>query len=214
MESIIGKYAIISYVKQTIRHERLIKEMDRGRIIASTWRMVYLNGLRGHVTDIRPEKMLAELKRIYSDRMKMQFGTRISISLPNSNWSIIKDEKGYRIGTGSCNITEFINCHHNASLTAQYIYSFDQMIPVIHEAIDEFIIEEKKNMSIIEIYSATAEAMIKDMIDNGLISMPSNYTVKATRDGRIKICLNHRTSVITCPMDYLKARLVRRFGVK
>ena len=104
--------------------------------------------------------------------------------------------------------------HMTDELKKEYQSEYQKFHSYIREECSLLGIERRKKELLSDISAATAKSMIEDMVKQGIINIPKNYTIRGTDIGRVVIYFHSPQCKINVPLDYLKARLIRRFPNK
>lgn len=98
--------------------------------------------------------------------------------------------------------------------TEMYRKAFDEQMPKIHAYIDEVISEVARENMLCSITAATAKGMIENIIREEGLEVPEISCIRGTDKGRVILYFDELDEKINCPIDYLRARLIRRFANK
>ena len=96
-------------------------------------------------------------------------------------------------------------------ILVESLIEFDKLVPFIIEQCEEIEAEKRKKQILTDMAVATARGMIEDMVSQGLIDIPKDYVIRGTDIGRVVLYFNSPKCTINTPLDYLRARLTRRF---
>ena len=96
-------------------------------------------------------------------------------------------------------------------ILVESLIEFDKLVPFIIEQCEEIEAEKRKKQILTDMAVATARGMIEDMVSQGLIDIPQDYVIRGTDIGRVVLYFNSPKCTINTPLDYLRARLTRRF---
>ena len=84
-------------------------------------------------------------------------------------------------------------------------------LPDALEEYDRLVVEQRRKDILAEITAATAQGMIDEMVASSAIDLPTEYTITGTDNGRVIFKSTSPKWSINTPLNYLKARLTRRF---
>lgn len=93
-------------------------------------------------------------------------------------------------------------------------HNYGEDCPFLGEAMEEYDrleTEQRKKDVLSEITAATAQGIIDGLVAEGSVDLPANYTVKGTDTGRAIFVSHSPKWSINTPLNYLRARLIRRF---
>ena len=110
--------------------------------------------------------------------------------------------------------TLFINRYSRERVVTNIHYNYGEDCPFIADALEEYDrleTEQRKKDVLSEITAATAQGMIDEMVANGSVDLPANYSVKGTDTGRVVFESHSPKWSINTPLNYLRVRLIRRF---
>ena len=99
-------------------------------------------------------------------------------------------------------------------ILVESLIEFDKLVPFIIEQCEEIEAEKRKKQILTDMAVATARGMIEDMVSQGLIDIPKDYVIRGTDIGRVVLYFHSPKCTINTPLDYLRARLIRRFPNK
>lgn len=98
--------------------------------------------------------------------------------------------------------------------TEELRQAFDEAMPRIHAYIDETISTVARENMLCSITAATAKGMIEQIISEENLDVPKISCIRGTDKGRVILYFDELDEKINCPIDYLRARLIRRFANK
>ena len=206
---------IASHIQYTMCDPMSVRFDD---IIPTLWRWTYCYHMaEAAVSDYK--KLLELLCDEYgpeSIETKMDdYGYLIhTIQLPNSIWYLVpKDDDTYHISPYHPKSYTLISRNRQADVTASFMREFDRYIPKIHEWIENAISEKAREKLLCEITVATGKGIIEDVAREDGLTIPSIEYIRGTHKGRIFIQFTTGLE-LNCPLDHLRAKLVRRFKPK
>ena len=103
--------------------------------------------------------------------------------------------------------------HLTDDLRKAYLTEYRKFYPLIREQLKILETERRKKGILSDINSATARALVKELSQQGLVHLPKIYAIKGDTKGRIEVIFESPHRTINAPLDHLKARLIRRFGL-
>jgi hypothetical protein len=98
--------------------------------------------------------------------------------------------------------------------TEMYKKAFEEQMPKIHSYIDDVISDVARENMVCSITAATAKGMIEQIITEEGLDVPKICSIRGTEKGRVILYFEELDEKINCPLDYLRARLIRRFANK
>ena len=161
------------------------------------------------------------------DRLRDRFGAEstihydsesdsLTLKLKHSSWSVFYMIDQYWITFDN---TSFKYAHKYIwtgpiEILVESLIEFDKLVPFIIEQCEDIEAEKRKKQILTDMTAATARGMIEDMVSQGLIDIPKDYVIRGTDIGRVVLYFNSPKCTINTPLDYLRARLIRRFPNK
>lgn len=104
--------------------------------------------------------------------------------------------------------------HLTDDLRKAYLTEYRKFYPLIREQLKILETERKKKAILSDINSATARAMINELSQQGLVHLPKIHAIRGDAKGRVEVRFESPHCTINAPLDYLRSRLIRRFGNK
>lgn len=104
--------------------------------------------------------------------------------------------------------------HLTDDLRKAYLTEYRKFYPLIREQLKILETERRKKAILSDINSATARAMINELSQQGLVHLPKIHTIRGDAKGRVEVRFESPHCTINAPLDYLRSRLIRRFGNK
>ena len=93
-----------------------------------------------------------------------------------------------------------------------HILSFDSYIPQIHDLIDQIQEEKTKENLIRNMIAASATGIVEQVREEEHLDIPRIVDVKGTLKRKVYVKFEGIDKELSCPLDYLRVRLIRRFG--
>ena len=103
--------------------------------------------------------------------------------------------------------------HMPDDLRKEYHAEYQRFLPFIREQCRILETEGRRRAILSDINSATARAMINELSQQGLVHLPKIYAIKGNDKGRVEVRFESPHCTINAPLDHLRARLIRRFGI-
>ena len=104
--------------------------------------------------------------------------------------------------------------HLTDDLRKAYLTEYRKFYPLIREQLKILETERRKKAILSDINSATARAMINELSQQGLVHLPKIHAIRGDAKGRVEVRFESPHCTINAPLDYLRSRLIRRFGNK
>ena len=104
--------------------------------------------------------------------------------------------------------------HLTDDLSKAYLTEYRKFYPLIREQLKILETERRKKAILSDINSATARAMINELSQQGLVHLPKIHAIRGDAKGRVEVRFESPHCTINAPLDYLRSRLIRRFGNK
>ena len=104
--------------------------------------------------------------------------------------------------------------HLTDDLRKAYLTEYRKFYPLIREKLKILETERRKKAILSDINSATARAMINELSQQGLVHLPKIHAIRGDAKGRVEVRFESPHCTINAPLDYLRSRLIRRFGNK
>ena len=104
--------------------------------------------------------------------------------------------------------------HLTDDLRKAYLTEYRKFYPIIREQLKILETERRKKAILSDINSATAIAMINELSQQGLVHLPKIHAIRGDAKGRVEVRFESPHCTINAPLDYLRSRLIRRFGNK
>ena len=102
--------------------------------------------------------------------------------------------------------------HLTDDLRKTYLTEYRKFYPLIREQLKILETERRKKAILSDINSATARAMINELSQQGLVHLPKIHAIRGDAKGRVEVRFESPHCTINAPLDYLRSRLIRRFG--
>ena len=127
---------------------------------------------------------------------------------------MIKEEEIDRYRVISQTRMLFRNRYSREYVVSNIHYNYGEDCPFLQDALEEYdrlVAEQRKKEVLAEITAATAQGMIDGLVADGSVDLPESYTVKGTDTGRVIFESHSPKCIINTPLNYLRAKLIRRF---
>lgn len=225
MEDCINEYLLKSNVRNILYHHPQFMYCDasinHADVIAVLWAWTY--HCYGHQVSEQAndhETLLALIRLELGDGSVEDIGLDehthyYRLRLPNATWYIIVTSDAYAISL----------LHHGRKPSSEYsfrtpeenmahILSFDTYIPQIHNMIDEVQEEKTKENMIRKMIAASAKGIIEQVKTEEQLDIPRIVSINGTLKQHVFVKFEGIEKELSCPINYLKVRLIRRFGNK
>lgn len=137
------------------------------------------------------------------------------IRLPNTTWLVKGVNSGYTISLKKeVNWTTFAITYNLPENNLSYMSIFDRYIEKIHGWIDEVLTQKAKDSMICDMIATSAKGIIEQLRKEHNLDVPRIGCIRGTREKRVILYLADTDEKINCPLDYLRVRLLKRFGKK
>lgn len=103
--------------------------------------------------------------------------------------------------------------HISDELRKEYQAEYQKFLPYIRKQCSILETERRKKAILSDINSATARAMINELSEQSLVHLPKIYAIRGDAKGRVEVRFESPHNSINTPLDHLRARLIRRFGI-
>ena len=180
-----------------------------------------------HCIDDLPQSPIEKDMVDSVDQLRDRFGTEstihynsesdsLTLKLKHSSWSVLNMTDQYWITFDN---TSFKYVHKYIwtgpiEILVESLIEFDKLVPFIIEQCEEIETKKRKKQILTDMAVATARGMIEDMVSQGQIDIPKDYVIRGTDIGRVVLYFHSPKCTINTPLDYLRARLIRRFPNK
>lgn len=123
------------------------------------------------------------------------------IKLPNTTW-YVKDMKNIS--------SEF--SFRTPEENVEYMLTFDSYIPKVHDWIDSIQEEKTKEHMICNMIAVSARGIIEQVKEEESLDIPPVTHIHGTLNRMVYIEFEGMDKDLSCPLDYLRIRLIGRFG--
>ena len=218
MESSINEYTIKSNIRRILYTHPDFKDCDpssicRDALIELLW--VWIYEYDSHKTkrdDIQAFLDMAR-KNLGSEAIVELGNSQYTITLPNTTWFIKTLFTGYTISLdkqSDWKLFEF--SYKSPEENILYMTTFDRHIDNIHGWIDEYIAQKVKESMICDLIATSAKGIIAQLTEDANLEIPQIACIRGTPQRRVILYFADMDEKINCPLDYLRVRLLRRFG--
>ena len=136
---------------------------------------------------------------------------QLKLTLAHGTWYLERARGGYYIlpeyRAGRRSLTRL-----DADVAADLILNFDQYIPQIFKLADEELRRRKKAMLAAEIIQSSVKGIITSLIKAGSIQVPGKPYVRGINPNKIHIYFENSPDVITCSLEKIEERLIKKYG--
>ena len=223
MENCSNEYLLKSNVRNILYHHPKFMDCDASvnhdDVIAVLWAWSY--HCYGHdVSDqANDHARLLELMRLelgdeaVEDIDNGGHSHFYKLRLPNATWYVKVMKSAYAISLlpdGRNLSIEYSFRSPEENMT--HILSFDSYIPQIHDLIDQIQEGKTKENLIRNMIAASATGIIEQVREEEHLDIPRIVDVKGTLKRKVYVKFEGIDKELSCPLDYLRVRLIRRFG--
>ena len=223
MDNRINEYSLKSSVRNIIYHHHQFIDctasVNHNDVIAVLWTWMYHcygKKILTPAADIVSLKELLrqKLSRPSIDELTTAEGYHICrIKLPNTTWYIKDMNHGYTISLrndANTQTSEF--SYRKPEENVEYMLSFDSYIPRVHEWIDSFQEEKAKDHMICQMITVSAKGIIDQVKEEEHLDIPAVTHIHGTLKRKVYVEFEGIDKELSCPLDYLRIRLIRQFG--
>ena len=222
MENIINEYSLKSSVRNILYHHPQFIDcsasVSHEDVIAVLWTWSYHYYRKGTLTPVTDIIRLIERLRQKFPKLCIEdlgnvdgFDVR-RIKLPNTTWYLKDMNHGYIISLRSDNkniSSEF--SFRTPEENVEYMLTFDSYIPKVHDWIDSFQKEKTKEHMICNMIAVSARGIIEQVKEEESLDIPPVTHVHGTLTRKVYVEFEGMDKDLSCPLDYLRIRLIRRF---
>jgi len=174
---------------------------------------------RDYIPESQVDKILAQSIELLTNKYEADWIQRyeqnpdaITLQLKHYSWSIFLEEDQFWI---TLDDTPYNYMWKGPIETlVESLIELDKLVPFIIEQCEEIETKKRKKQILTDMTVATARGMIEDMVSQGQIDIPKGYVIRGTDIGRVVLYFHSPKCTINTPLDYLRARLIRRFPNK
>lgn len=183
-------------------------------IISFLWNGINTPDERNQTTDIGK---LVELLRqdfehtILEDKGIVDGYQRYEAIFSNVRFYIVKLPKSYLVNAAlpERNIRYVSCCKPEETVTL--MRTFNDLIPIIHKYIEQHASIAARNHMVGEMIAASGKGIIDQVTAEEGVNVPPISSISGTPSGRVKVHFANSSETIDCPLNHLRARLLRRF---
>ena len=223
MDNCINEYTLKSSVCNILHHHpefiNCTASVNHDDVIAVLWTWVHHYYGKRILTPAADIVSLKELMRQKLSRPSMNDlvtaeGYHVCrIKLPNTTWYIKDMNHGYTISLrndANTQTSEF--SYRKPEENVEYMLSFDSYIPRVHEWIDSFQEEKAKDHMICQMITVSAKGIIDQVKEEEHLDIPAVTHIHGTLKRKVYVEFEGIDKELSCPLDYLRIRLIRQFG--
>jgi hypothetical protein len=214
MGAIITDYTLKSYIRQIVRDTT-----NRNTVISRLWEWIYHPNIRDPLPEVDTDSLLELLVTEFGSEAVKDRGTvddiqRHEIIMQNITFHLVRLPGRYMVSAGMPAKSVSFSKYRNPEETVEYMRAFNDAMPTIHMYIDENIAAKERAKLLSNITEATGRGMIEQIKEEEGLEIPKISCIRGTDKGRVIIYFDEIDEKINCPIDYLRARLIRRFANK
>ena len=184
-------------------------------VISLVWNWINTPEVRNQTADT--DELIELLRNEYGsdaveDKGIVDGFQRYEIMFSNVRFYIVELPRSYRIGA-ALPVTNavYVSCC-NPQETLAYMREFNELIPTVHDYIEQNVSLLAKENMISDVTAATGKGIIDQLITEEGLEVPPISSICGTANGRVKVYFADSSEKINCPLDYLRSRFLRRFG--
>ena len=184
-------------------------------VISLVWNWINTPEVRNQTADT--DELIELLRNEYGsdaveDKGIVDGFQRYEFLFSNVRFYIVQLPRSYRIGA-ALPVTNavYVSCC-NPQETLAYMREFNELIPTVHNFIEQNVSLLAKDNMISDVTAASGKGIIDQLIAEEGLEVPPISSICGTANGRVKVYFADSSEKINCPLDYLRARFLRRFG--
>lgn len=215
------KYGISEAIDRHFKNQGVLEVSDRlfaMKSIAAIWEDVYIKMPLKYTEDKDIDSLLEAIKTISGESsLKTQLSCglfqQLKLTLTYATWYLERSPGGYYILPEYRAGCRFLT-RLDAEVAADLILSFDRYIPQIYSRTDEEIRRRKEAMLTTEIFKASVKGIISGLVKSKRISVPGQPFVRGLDPSKIHIYFENSPDVITCSLEKVEERLLKKYGMQ
>ena len=213
------KYGIQEAIDRHFSNQRVLEVSERLfalKSISAIWVEVYIKMPLKDTEDKDIHSLIEAIKTIFGESpLKTQLSCglfqQLKLTLTHGTWYLERSPGGYYI------LPEYragrrFPTRLDAEVAADLILSFDRYIPQIYSRADEEIRRRKESMLATEIFKASVIGIISGLVKSQRISVPGKPYVRGIDPRKIHIYFENSPDVITCSLEKIEERLIKKYG--
>ena len=184
-------------------------------VISLVWNWIYTPEVLNQT--VNTDELVELLRKEYGydaveDKGVVDGYQRYEILFSNVRFHIVKLPMSYRIGAALpvTNVV-YVSCW-NPQETLCFMRAFNELIPAVHDYIDQNLSAAAKESMICDVTAASGKGIIDQLIAEEGLEIPHIDRICGTANWRVKVYFADSSEKINCPLDYLRSRFLRRFG--
>lgn len=216
----LDKYGIQDAIEKHFQGQSFHDLRDKyypQRCICTIWEEVYIGMPLKDTEDKSIDLVLENIKEITGESsLKVETSCGLfyqqKLTLPNGIWYLERASGGYYILPVYRNARRFLT-RLDADVAADLIISFDAYIPQILSRAEECKRIAHEAAMTGEIIQVTAAGIVHALVSSGKIKIPGEVKVSGVSANKIHVYFNDQSGVITCSLDKLEGRLLKKYGI-
>ena len=213
------KYGIQDVIDGNFKTQGIIEVSDRYfmmKCIAAIWEDVYVGMPLKDTEDTDIAVLLDAIRKITGEpELKIQesYGlfSQLKLSLTHGTWYLEKTQGGYYILPEYRAGRRFLT-RLDASVAADLILTFDSYIPVIQACAESELRRRKEAMMMAEVIKMTVVGIVQALEKEGRIKVPGRPYVRGINPQKIHVYFEGSPDVITCNLEKIEERLLKKYG--
>lgn len=136
------------------------------------------------------------------------------VQFSNISFHILQLPRSYRVSAAQpLKKARYLSCFGPEETLAR-MHAFNNVIPELHDSIEKEVAQVARDNMLGEMTAATGKGVIDQLIAEEGLQVPPISCISGTANGRVIIYFADSSEKISCPLNYLRARLLKRFGQK
>ena len=219
MDNLITDFTLKSSVRRIV-NDTYSKHMEEpaadyhNLVISQLWSCISTPQVKNQTADT--DTLIGLIRMEYGNDSVKDSGLidgyqKYEIDLSNVRFHIVKLPHSYLV---SAALPEkkirYISCLLPKDMIA-YMSEFNAVIPEIIKHIEQNVSEKARDHMLCNMNAATGKGIIDQLIAEGKIPPPKISCICGTANGRVKLYFADSSEKINCPLNHLRAKLLRRF---
>ena len=213
------KYGIQDIIDSHFKTQGVLEVSDRHfmmKCIASIWEDVYVGMPLKDTEDRTIEALLDAIRSISGEsELKIQNScglfSQMKLTLTHGTWYLERAQGGYYILPEYRAGRRFLT-RLDACVAADLILTYDSYIPVIVARAESELRQRKEAMMMTEVFRTTVVGIVKALEKEERIKVPGRPYVRGINPQKIHIYFEGSPDVITCSLEKIEERLLKKYG--
>lgn len=219
MDNLITDFTLKSSVRRIV-NDTYSKHMEEpaadyhNLVISQLWSCISTPQVKNQTADT--DTLIGLIRMEYGNDSVKDSGLidgyqKYEIGLSNVRFHIVKLPHSYLV---SAALPEkkirYISCLLPKDMIA-YMSAFNSVIPEIIKHIEQNVSEKSRDQLLCKMNAATGKGIVDQLITEEKLDLPKISSICGTANGRVKLYFADSSEKINCPLNHLRARLLRRF---